>query len=296
MAKYHIVIFKDGGKGGSRKFHFRTWLAWLLFLFVLFLIVSNVWLGRTYLTHVHLQQQLATAEKRLDEQNVQLLSMLDNISQISRDVQRIERFDAQLRHMMQLDKELDVVGNTRREDLLHGSLPLHRPTLMARRMQTFLRQLAEDVRLEEVHQQDILRLLRSRKNNIMTTPSIWPVQGFVSSNFGMRRAPFGGARSFHKGIDIAARMGTPVLATADGTVKQSGHDGAYGIVVEINHGGGIVTKYAHMQRSSVKVGQWVRRGEPVGAVGMTGRTTGPHLHYEVVVGGVPKDPRTYILD
>lgn len=91
-------------------------------------------------------------------------------------------------------------------------------------------------------------------------------------------------------------MGTPVLAPAQGTVILAGLDGAYGNSVEINHGGGIITKYGHMQRYSVQNGQWVKRGEIIGYIGMTGRTTGPHLHYEVRLNGVPVNPMRYILE
>ena len=86
------------------------------------------------------------------------------------------------------------------------------------------------------------------------------------------------------------------MATAQGTVLKAGHDGAYGLCVEINHGGGIVTKYAHMQRFVVQPGQYVKRGEVIGYIGMTGRTTGPHLHYEVILNGVPVNPMRYILE
>ena len=101
---------------------------------------------------------------------------------------------------------------------------------------------------------------------------------------------------FHKGLDITNRIGTPIIVPAQGIVTLSGRDGAYGFSVEINHGSGIVTKYGHMQRCAVQEGQWVKRGEIVGYVGMSGRTTGPHLHYEVRLNGVPVDPMRYILE
>ena len=111
------------------------------------------------------------------------------------------------------------------------------------------------------------------------------------------RIPFGGGSGqFHKGLDISSRMGTPILAPAQGAVTMAARDGAYGNSVEINHGGGIVTKYGHMQRWVVQPGQWVKRGEIIGYIGMTGRTTGPHLHYEVRLNGVPVNPMRYILE
>ena len=111
-----------------------------------------------------------------------------------------------------------------------------------------------------------------------------------------RSGPFGGRGQFHKGLDITNRIGTPIIVPAQGIVTLSGRDGAYGFSVEINHGSGIVTKYGHMHRCAVQEGQWVKRGESVGYVGMSGRTTGPHLHYEVRLNGVPVDPMRYILE
>ena len=175
-------------------------------------------------------------------------------------------------------------------------LPLHRQELAARKMQEFLDRLSESTRLEEVRQQDILRAMRDNRNVLATMPSIWPVTGFISSSFGSRMSPFGRGPQFHKGLDISNRIGTPIIAPADGTVILAGPDGAYGNSVELNHGGGIVTKYAHMQRAIVKPGEWVKRGQVLGYIGLTGRTTGPHLHYEVRLNGVPVNPMRYILE
>ena len=143
--------------------------------------------------------------------------------------------------------------------------------------------------------QIILNLTENR-DALASMPSIWPVVGFISSSFGGRSSPFGGGGQFHKGLDISNRMGTPVLAPAQGAVILAARDGAYGNSVEINHGGGIVTKYGHMQRWAVQPGQWVKRGEIIGYIGMSGRTTGPHLHYEVRLNGVPVNPMRYILE
>ena len=123
-----------------------------------------------------------------------------------------------------------------------------------------------------------------------TTPSIWPTAGYVSSPYGLR---FGGTE-FHQGIDIAAEMGTPIVATADGVVTAAGWNGGYGNMVDVDHGSGIVTRYGHASAVAVSVGQQVRRGQVIAYVGSTGRSTGPHLHYEVRVGGQPVNPAAYL--
>lgn len=126
------------------------------------------------------------------------------------------------------------------------------------------------------------------------TPSIMPVNGYISSPFGYRRNPFGGWRSeFHNGIDIACSYGTPVKATAQGTVTYAGWDGYWGRKVEINHGFGTVTFYAHNSRLTVRVGETVEKGEIIAYSGNTGRSTGTHLHYTVFKDGVPVNPLNY---
>ncbi|MBV9210110.1 MAG: M23 family metallopeptidase [Acidobacteria bacterium] len=127
-------------------------------------------------------------------------------------------------------------------------------------------------------------------------PSIWPVAGtFGKSGFGFRRNPFGGSGTeFHKGQDISAPYGASVIATADGTVVIAGWLRGYGNVVYIDHGNGISTRYGHLSRIDVIVGQTVKRGEQLGLVGSTGRSTGPHLHYEVRLDGQATNPVPYL--
>ena len=124
-----------------------------------------------------------------------------------------------------------------------------------------------------------------------TVPSIWPTAGYVSSPYGLR---WNGSE-FHQGIDIAAETGTPIVATADGVVTTAGWDGSgYGNMVDIDHGDGIMTRYGHASAVAVTVGQEVRRGQVIAYVGSTGYSTGPHLHYEVRVGGQPVNPAGYL--
>jgi murein DD-endopeptidase MepM/ murein hydrolase activator NlpD len=126
-------------------------------------------------------------------------------------------------------------------------------------------------------------------------PAIWPVIGPLRSGVGMRSNPFGGSSiEYHKGQDIAAPIGTPVIATADGVVTIAGWQRGYGWVVYIDHGNGLSTRYGHLSRIDVTVGQTLKRGEQLGLVGSTGRSTGPHLHYEVRINGQPVSPLLYL--
>jgi murein DD-endopeptidase MepM/ murein hydrolase activator NlpD len=125
-------------------------------------------------------------------------------------------------------------------------------------------------------------------------PSMWPVRGQITGGFGQRLDPLNGEESVHWGLDISAPSGTEVQTTADGTVLQAGREAGYGNEVLVDHGGGIITKYGHLRTIDVVVGQEVRKGQVVGTVGMTGRSTGPHLHYEVLVNQTPVNPAKYL--
>lgn len=294
LGKYHIVIFKEG-RSGSRNLRMRGWFGFTAGLLILALIACNAWLWRAWLQARHLDENLNNAQRVIEEQRRQIVNLAGRITGVSQDLQRVQRFDSKLRMMMNMEKDPAEVGGAP-GDFSRAYLPLHRQELAARKMQDFLSHLSESVRLEEVRQQDLLRALRENREALASMPSIWPVVGFISSSFGGRSSPFGGGGQFHKGLDISNRMGTPVLAPAQGAVILATRDGAYGNSVEINHGGGIVTKYGHMQRWAVQPGQWVKRGEIIGYIGMSGRTTGPHLHYEVRLNGVPVNPMRYILE
>jgi murein DD-endopeptidase MepM/ murein hydrolase activator NlpD len=131
---------------------------------------------------------------------------------------------------------------------------------------------------------------------LSSTPSIWPVRGYLSAAFGNRLDPFTGRPDFHPGIDISTPMGTRIVAPADGIVLSSAMQGGYGNAIIVDHGYGVVSRYGHLESYNVRPGQRVRRGEVLGFVGSTGRSTGPHLHYEVWVREQAQNPIHFILD
>ena len=138
---------------------------------------------------------------------------------------------------------------------------------------------------------DIVRNGVERRHALAAaTPSIWPVTGWLSSSYGVRRDPFNGSADFHPGLDISADYGEPVHATADGIVTTAGANGNYGNLVVVEHGYGITTRYGHLSRFAAVTGQQVRRGDIVGYVGSTGRSTSAHLHYEILMNGQLTNP------
>lgn len=155
------------------------------------------------------------------------------------------------------------------------------------------------VRESQLREQGIIELwetLAEREHLLNATPSIRPVRGWFTSKFGYRISPFTGKPVMHNGLDIAAPPGATVYSPADGIVTFVGFDPGYGKTLSIDHGYGLVTRYAHNSSILVQVGQKIKRRDPIASVGDTGRSTGPHLHYEVRINDIPVDPVNYILD
>lgn len=164
----------------------------------------------------------------------------------------------------------------------------------AQLMRLNLSQLGQELLVRE----ESLQALRDKVTQYLAfleaKPAGWPTTGQITSGFGWRRSPYGGGRQFHEGIDIAAPPGTPVVATGAGTVVLAGWHGPYGYAVIVDHGFGFKTLYAHNQRLAVTVGTPVKRGQVIAYVGSSGRSTGPHLHYEVFVNGQQTNPWPYL--
>ncbi|NLA75376.1 MAG: M23 family metallopeptidase, partial [Deltaproteobacteria bacterium] len=156
--------------------------------------------------------------------------------------------------------------------------------------------LDTEITVQTQEKSELYDFLDSRKSILACTPSIWPAKGWLSSKFGYRVSPFTNEKEFHSGLDIAAKNGSPIIAPADGVVSGIEKSYGYGNLLTVNHGYGLKTRYAHLSKILVKKGQAVKRGDIIANMGNTGRSTGPHLHYEVFLEGVPVDPSRYILN
>jgi murein DD-endopeptidase MepM/ murein hydrolase activator NlpD len=180
-----------------------------------------------------------------------------------------------------LEGSVGGIEKTIRESILHNEKTLD---ALIRQADILYQSLTESV--------DQLKYYQDRLRH---TPSIWPTLGRVTSGYGDRVHPVFEGISRHEGIDISARQGTPIVASADGVVKYARWKLGYGQAVEVDHGYGVTTFYAHLSKIKAKKGDMVKRGEVIGLMGDTGVATGPHLHYEVRVAGKSKNPLTYIL-
>ena len=297
---YHVVIFKDR-EAGIRNLRFRGWFAVLLFLVMIGLAAMNLYLWEFYGKAEILERQLEESQKLVRDSESQLLSLTGKLQILESDLSRVQQFDAKLRVIMNIDDS--TAGQAETEAPATESSKLNNPVLLSqhrelftRRLHTLVDDLSSSVQLEEVQQQTLVSFLRENKDALLSTPSIWPAKGYLTSGFGYRSSPFTGRGSLHKGLDISNRPGTPVWAPARGAVTFSGPDGSYGICIVMDHGNGIVTRYGHLSKTLVTVGQYVQRGDVIGHVGNTGRSTGPHLHYEVLINGANVDPLRYIMN
>ncbi len=294
---YQIVIFRDH-HGTCRKLRFRGWLVVGLLTGLLALAAGDIYLATFYYNYKRMERELATWERQAQDQNTQLLALAEKVKGLETDLTRIRGFDTKLRQMVNLDQEpRDVAPATADEkDFNKKYLPLYRQEMLTRKLHQFLGQLREEAATENLRQQDLAAFLEAKGPRLASVPSIWPVEGWISSSFGERTSPFTGKKELHKGLDIVAPLGAPVVAPGDGTVTFAGEmdDGGFGVTLD--HRGGMVTSYGHLRDVAVIRGQAVTRGQILGHVGESGQATGAHLHYETRLGGVPVNPARYILE
>ncbi len=196
--------------------------------------------------------------------------------------------------LLEYQRSLTVLGNSGGE---FASQSLGEQITYVSEAATKLTKVSE---LEEQTFAKLQELYQDRVDHLLSTPSIVPVvsrvPSQVSSEFGYRYNPISGVKTFHAGLDIANHTGTPVVAPADGLITFVGPQGAFGLIVRIDHGYSVVTKYGHNSKIVVKKGQRVKRGELIAHMGSSGRSTGPHLHYQVEINGRPVNPRFFILE
>lgn len=244
--------------------------------------------------------ELQSVREELMQQKAQVQGFALNMLDYKRQMFLLRDLDTRLRRVVSLgprDKAQQVLGIGGPDELgLQNltSLGEKKQEEALKEMHQELTQLKGVASKQEASLQMLIEYFEDKRSLFASTPAIWPVRGWVTSPFGNRTSPFSGIVKLHEGVDIAAQTGTPVMASADGIVLKAGFSTGYGNVVEISHGYGIKTMYAHNSRLNVKAGQRVRRGDVVAYVGDSGHSTGPHLHYEVRLNGLPVNPGKYM--
>ena len=243
--------------------------------------------------------ELTQLRKQTGLQAQEINSLALKIDEFSDRMEEFRQFDQKIRIMAKSQTgkgqkiPLGVGGPDNEQVRLKEILDQDTDKLIAGMHQSIGR-LNEDADEREKSFQELLRFLQEQKSRLAATPSIWPVRGWVTSEFGPRENPFAPGVELHKGIDIATRMGKEVVSTGDGLVVDSSYNAADGNFVKIDHGYGIQTSYLHLSKAVVHKGTRVKRGTVIGHVGDTGRSTGAHLHYSVFINDVPVNPRKYL--
>ncbi len=229
--------------------------------------------------------------------------MRGTLSGLSIELAQLSSFEERIRAVADLDPIDDdvrmvgvggpAVGSERNLLGFDGEGP---EGLLARGPRTDAETLSRQTRLLRESFTEVLDALSTRRDEIARIPSILPVENSaLTAGFGFRADPFTGRRTMHHGLDLSTRRGEPIVATADGTVRFTGTSGDLGLIVEIDHGNGIVTRYGHNSRVFVGKGQDVVRGQVIAAVGSSGRSTNPHVHYEVRVSDRCVNPLRYVV-
>ena len=304
MAKksYTLILVPDHDSPVKR---YRIQKSFLVQVGMGVMLLAGLALGASF--HYFQVAKDASENRILRDENLtlrtQLKSVRERIEHIGSTLDRVERFDQKLRSMTLLsDPQRNLaMGPTEPEagttapttDTQFTQLtPTETPKLLMGRLD----KLSAEATRQEQSLQELQAYFQDQKSLLASTPSIWPARGWVTSDFGQRLDPYTAERVTHAGLDIAAPHGKEVYSPSDGTVVFAGLEGGYGNVIVIDHGYGIKTRYGHLAKMLVKAGDRVKRGAHIAAVGNTGRSTGPHLHYEVRVNGIPQNPRKFILE
>jgi len=303
---YTIVVF-PGSTASPKRIQLSKKFAKVA---LISLLVLSVFLGGTgiflvyeYVNYRDDKVALASLKRQEKIRKTQMDKFSQEIRSFETEMSRLESFEKKLRIITAFENS----PNGKQENLGVGGpygLSSHSfTTSLEKETQSMLDRLSGDlgiltnqIKMRQFSFQELDEYLKNQKSLLAATPSIWPTRGWVTSGFGYRKSPFTGLPEKHEGLDIAARMGSEIRATADGKVTLSGRENGYGNMVEVDHGYGIMTRYGHNSKNLVKVGDKVKRGQVISLVGNTGRSTGPHVHYEVLLNGIPVSPRNYILE
>ncbi|MBS2030969.1 MAG: peptidoglycan DD-metalloendopeptidase family protein [Deltaproteobacteria bacterium] len=301
MAKtvYTVLVVPDRSSSTMR---FRVPRATILRFAAIVGVLALAAVGAMF-HYAHVVSQV-TDDRAIKEENVQLrgelLQIQQKVATINKTLDRVEQLDQKLRQISMLsdpDRNLAIgpVGTKEGEGELDGKQlvldPEDGPTVESK-----LDSLSAEAAKQEQSLQELQEYFEDQKSLLASAPSVWPARGFVTSDFGHRLDPYTAERTMHKGLDIGVPFGTTVVAPADGTVVFASTEGGYGNVLVLDHGYGIKTRYGHLSQILVKAGQKVHRGDKIALSGNTGRSTGPHVHYEVRVNGIPQNPRKFILE
>lgn len=282
--RFTVMIIPENGKK-VRRLKIRReligafWAGLLLFVgFSSFLAYSllDIKFDQTEL----LRLRLANSQQRHDLQRLAV-----DVDGMREELASLAETEARVRQLADFD------GSPQAVPVAIGGIPENENADIVDGIQQRIHQLQLAIDLRRQSQENVRNLLNDQVSLSRATPKGWPTKGWITSYFGMRQIPNGTRKRIHEGLDIAANTGTPVVSTADGVVARVEYSASYGKAVIVDHGYGYRTLYGHNSKNLVKRGDRIKRGDKIAEVGNTGRSTGPHVHYEVHLNGIPIDPR-----
>ena len=300
--KYTVMIFDSNKLGKAKTLSVSTKPLWAIVVVIGLLVVVSFVSSYFAFTYYKSGNSIAAIYENNDDLRVQLDSYTKQLEELSKKAAELDELEYKVRDLVSFQsgdmvvkqvavggKEVDILrdyfaASDRREQEFFDHL---NETLLVMSMELDKRELSLT---------ELVDFLEEQRLIMLSIPTIWPVRGWVSSQFGFRTSPFTGRRVFHEGLDIAAQYGKNVNATAKGVVVFAGDKSGYGKVVTIDHGYGYMTRYGHNSALTVKVGDKVNKGDVVAKVGSSGRSTGAHSHYEVLVNGIPVNPMKFIIE
>jgi len=293
------VVLVPSSEKGVRQFRVHRFL---LPAFAVFLLPCAAYISWVILDYQKIRAQtteLAQYQTENEQQKRQFLHLAEQIGQLKQKMSNLKESKRRLKIMVDMRANDNIpqfqgIGGSG-AILLQSNYSQVTYRGLGRLMHHALDDLNNEINAQKQDMADLHEFIEDQKALLACTPSVWPTKGSLSSPFGYRISPFTGRSEFHNGIDISARVNTPIIAPANGSVTSVAWHRYTGRTLTIEHGYGMVTKYAHLQKVLVKKGQHVKRGETIALLGNTGRSTGPHLHYGVYLDGAAVDPLRYVL-
>ena len=303
----YSIVFFPGSTASPKRFRIsRHWFrvyGYSALIILLGVVSTFIYFSQKYYYLANDEAELTELRRESKIRKVQAEKIATQMKNLESDMARLGRFEKKLRVITALEgspqnsaENLGVGGSYGLSSHSLTTSLTHESKALANRLSNNLGHLTTQAKIKTISLQELDHFFKNQKSFLQSTPSVWPTRGWVTSGFGYRKSPFTGLREMHEGWDIGARSGSAVRATADGMITVAGRERGYGKLIEIDHGYGVVTRYGHNSKNLIKVGSKVKRGQIVALVGNTGRSTGPHLHYEVLVNGVPANPKNYILE
>jgi murein DD-endopeptidase MepM/ murein hydrolase activator NlpD len=297
MSDHFTLMIIPNRKSGVKKISVPKVFIRNIFIASVAIILVTLYVIYDYASIKRDRAELARLRAQTKEQSQQFRDLAVKMDEFSSRMEELREIDKKIRvlaYETSRDKKLPLgIGGSDKETRIKDLLDRDHDKLITG-MRKGIEKLNDDASAREKSFNELLSFLHEQKSIIASTPSIWPVTGWVTSGFGARQSPFSSGVEFHKGLDISTRFGKEVVAPADGLVVISAFDSQDGNFIKIDHGHGLATGFAHLSRMAVKQGVRVKKGQIIGYVGDTGRSTGSHLHYAVFVNNVPVNPKRYL--